>query len=229
MLTSGFDEIKRWESVPNRREPFTLEMLADMTAHSAVAGCGEDSLQVTLADWFECGLFAGLRLSEWAQEAQHSSMDSSYMLDFKKQARMFRLGDISFESNICARYSAVEDVGPACAGIQITRCWITFRTQKTARAVKSACLRSTLAVESVSCRRCCASSDASFAFAVQAMLPRLLHSIKMGAVSNPSLSHQSTSKRRCETWQRACITLTPKRTRLHSSSGPHTRCELERV
>ena len=109
ILTSVFDEIKRWETVPNRREPFTLEMLAEMTAHSAVARCGEDSLQVALADWFECGLFAGLRLSEWAQEAQHSSMDS-YMLDFKKQARAFRLGDISFESNTRARYSAAEAV-----------------------------------------------------------------------------------------------------------------------
>lgn len=129
VLTSVFDEIKRWESVPNRREPFTLEMLADMTAHSAVAGCGEDSLQVALADWFECGLFAGLRLSEWAQEAQHSSMEA-YKRNFKKQAGAFCLGDIGFESNTRARYSAVEAVSPTCAGIQMTRCWITFRTQK---------------------------------------------------------------------------------------------------
>ena len=50
-----------------------------------------------LTDKFECALFAGLRLSEWAQDARCSDI-KNYKLDFKKQARALCLGDIRFEA-----------------------------------------------------------------------------------------------------------------------------------
>ena len=59
-------EQKRWESMPNRREPLTPKMLLHL--HMCVDG--EDSLSAALADWATMGINLGLRKSEWCQE-QH--------------------------------------------------------------------------------------------------------------------------------------------------------------
>jgi hypothetical protein len=61
-LQAVYNELQRWERVPNRREPFTLEMLADVQsqAQACTLTDGPDSLLPVLADWFEVGLFSGL-------------------------------------------------------------------------------------------------------------------------------------------------------------------------
>ena len=59
-------EQKCWETVPNRREPFALEMQrAIANLHSATT----DSccLDAALANWTLCNLYAGCRGIEWAQ------------------------------------------------------------------------------------------------------------------------------------------------------------------
>ena len=87
-----------------------------------------DSLMATLADWFECGLFAGFRLSEWAQEASASRMET-FQLDVHGDAKALCLGDVRFASSTGARVSAADAVA-APPGTQFDKCWITFRTQK---------------------------------------------------------------------------------------------------
>ena len=127
-LTSVYNELARWESVPNRREPFTLEMLLHLRSDTQTASMSQDSLIMAMADWCECGLFAGLRLAEWAQDA-HCSDITNYKRDFKQQARAFCLGDIRFEDNTRTRFTA-RQVLDSRSDVSITKCWIKFRTQK---------------------------------------------------------------------------------------------------
>jgi hypothetical protein len=56
-----------WETLPNRREPFTVAMLQHLA--DSTIGDHPDSLDCTLRDWFAVGINAGCRRSEWAQDA----------------------------------------------------------------------------------------------------------------------------------------------------------------
>ena len=127
-ITSVYNELLRWESVPNRREPFTIEMLMNLKSLIASTSTEDDSLLAAASDWFECGLFAGLRLSEWAQEASRAHIDN-YQRDFKQQARAFTLEDIRFESETRLRTTAKEAIDAFTSGA-LVKCWIKFRTQK---------------------------------------------------------------------------------------------------
>ena len=74
--TKVYTTLARWEKVPLRREPFTLEMIADMHENFASSGLGPDSMLTALVDWFEVSLFTGSRLSEWVQDTNHEKLDS---------------------------------------------------------------------------------------------------------------------------------------------------------
>ena len=128
VLTSVFTELQRWESVPNRREPYTLEMLKDMQRRTAAADCGPDSMMSAMGDWFQCGLFAGFRLSEWAQDAGHHGL-TAYKRDCFRNAKALTLGDIRFADARGRWYSAVEAL-QAAQPLDLKKCWIKFRTQK---------------------------------------------------------------------------------------------------
>ena len=125
-LTKVYAELARWEKVPNRREPFTLEMLMDMHENFASSGLGPDSLLAALVDWFEVGLFAGSRLSEWAQDAYHEKINN-YKKDVRDETRAFTLLDFRFEDGNRGRYSALE---ASKADVPMAKCWTTYRTQK---------------------------------------------------------------------------------------------------
>jgi hypothetical protein len=57
-LSAVYDEQKRWEDVPNRREPFTLERnarrleLDDLSSESVANACGPNTQVAALVDWF---------------------------------------------------------------------------------------------------------------------------------------------------------------------------------
>ena len=59
-------EQERWETVPNRRKPFTLELQATLAAFDDIADnpCG---LNAAMLNWTMCNLYAGFRGIEWAQ------------------------------------------------------------------------------------------------------------------------------------------------------------------
>ena len=60
-------EVKRWESVPNRRETVTVKMVPHMCdKHKSKHLDSPDSV---LCDWNVLGIFYGFHLSEWAQKA----------------------------------------------------------------------------------------------------------------------------------------------------------------
>ena len=66
------NELKRWEAMPNRREPVTVAMLHKM--HALCAILHDDSLETALYDWNVLGIYYGFRLGEWAQNASTKSM-----------------------------------------------------------------------------------------------------------------------------------------------------------
>ena len=66
-ITYVVSEQRRWEKVPNRREPLTLDMLQAIILHSK--NSPSTSLNSALTDWFTLGVYMGPRLSEFAQHS----------------------------------------------------------------------------------------------------------------------------------------------------------------
>jgi hypothetical protein len=86
-----------------------------------------DSLTSALADWFECGLFAGLRLTEWSQSSRCSN-PLAPQLNHRMETRAFCLRDVRFAGSNNCRLSAI--AASITSATSIAKCWITFRTQK---------------------------------------------------------------------------------------------------
>ena len=63
------DEYLRWEKIPDRREPWTVEMQKafDKANREIDAADKDDTLPLALADWCALGLSTGYRIGEWAQ------------------------------------------------------------------------------------------------------------------------------------------------------------------
>ena len=150
VLTTVYNELNRWEIQPNRREPFTPEMLTDVRLRVAESGAGPDSRNSALADWFQCGLFAGFRLSEWAQPAYKTSIED-YQRDRGNDTQALCLRDIRFTDAHGAKYSASEVAQSLTLPSQMLR----PARRRTAKMVKSANSRGTpKARESALSRRC---------------------------------------------------------------------------
>ena len=63
----------RWETVPNRREPLTYDMVdyAYMSLRTSMiqdTNFLPDSLEECICDWLILGMQTGARLSEWCQD-----------------------------------------------------------------------------------------------------------------------------------------------------------------
>lgn len=89
-------EHHRWESVPNRREPVTWDMVAHQ--QSLVGQQSSTSLDAALADWLVVGLYAGFRLSEWAQPANVRKY-RAFQLNVDNSSRAFIASDFDFHAD----------------------------------------------------------------------------------------------------------------------------------
>ena len=129
ILASIFAEYERWEKQPNRREPLTLEMLSAVERRAATTTCKSvtTSLLPALCDWFECGLYAGFRLSKWAQDSTHSDVTSPALNLFGDPTALC-LPDVTFATTNNKKVTALAALQHPPA--HIVKCWITFRTQK---------------------------------------------------------------------------------------------------
>ncbi|MGH3055005.1 MAG: hypothetical protein ACRDL7_08525, partial [Gaiellaceae bacterium] len=65
IITKVLREQQRWERMPNRREPLTVEMLDNIHSQASI---DLDCLANAMADWASVGFLAGLRKCEWAQD-----------------------------------------------------------------------------------------------------------------------------------------------------------------
>jgi hypothetical protein len=86
-------EQKRWESVPNRREPFTLPMY-NIIAATAKQQSDITTLEVAMANWTLCNLYAGCRGIEWAQTSTTQAPISMYLRNRFNNAYAFTLSDV---------------------------------------------------------------------------------------------------------------------------------------
>jgi hypothetical protein len=81
-IAKVLDEQKRWESVPNRREPFTLEM-HKYIAHKATTQADDCCLDAALANWTLCNVYTGCRGIEWMQtDSKRQQLHSHYLNRF---------------------------------------------------------------------------------------------------------------------------------------------------
>ena len=125
-------EIKRWEQMPNRQEPFTPKMQRYLFNKVAAARASPsllvDHLEEALSDWFDLGgCYAGFRLSEWAQPS--SSSLASPAIKFGAQLpTAFLADDFRFELNSGRRISAFSALSLELRSIRAVL--ITWRTQK---------------------------------------------------------------------------------------------------
>ena len=86
-------EQRRWEMVPNRREPFTVEM-HNAIANSAKIQMDDCCLAAAMANWTLCNLYAGCRGIEWAQtQTAHQNIHTFHKNRFKN-AYAFTLNDV---------------------------------------------------------------------------------------------------------------------------------------
>ena len=91
-------EVKRWDGMPNRREPFTVAMYRYVAKRATEIG-DPDSLWAVCANFFGAGLYGGFRLSEWAQPNSYPKFGSFNPIPdgpLKGQAKAFTSGDIRF-------------------------------------------------------------------------------------------------------------------------------------
>jgi hypothetical protein len=123
-LKKVLDELRRWESMPNRREPYTVAM------HAAPCRRARNSppyeLRSALTDWFGAMLQAGGRLSEWAQPKGASEF-SKVTKNFRGDPKAFCLGDVEFLGEGKRRLSTAFALSHRR---QVRYVNITWRTQK---------------------------------------------------------------------------------------------------
>ena len=125
-LSAVYAELKRWENVPNRREPLTPAMLQKAVALAKLEPV--DSLTAVLADWFVVGIFAGLRSGEYAQTESSRRNPSHPALNHRRETRAFVLYDIRAVTRSGRRLR-----GAAVASVPVSELlsvWLLFRTQK---------------------------------------------------------------------------------------------------
>ena len=129
ILRSVLEDLRKYEGMPNRREPYDLDM--HKLAKSLVPRCHPDTLLPALVDGFEQGLCTGYRLSEWAQPAGRSDFTRpqlNHLVSAELRTRAIVPEDIRARtlSNHRARGLAILDYRL----VDLGRLWIRFRTQK---------------------------------------------------------------------------------------------------
>jgi hypothetical protein len=96
-ITVITDEVKRWENMPNRREPLTVDMI-----HYAALQCNKTRLfciENVMYDWSVIGIYTGPRLTEWAQHNSGITMNKT------GEPKAFLWGDVEFRGENDRRMS----------------------------------------------------------------------------------------------------------------------------
>jgi hypothetical protein len=125
------DKIKRWENIPERREPFTVEMLRYLIEllESQPHIYGPDSSLAVMVDWASCGLYDGFRLSEWAQINGHQALHNPQK-NFKGEASAFCIDDLEFYSDDHIRIPIDQIISLDSDSPLVGQDYLRYRTQK---------------------------------------------------------------------------------------------------
>lgn len=125
-LKGVYDEVSRWESLPDRREPFTVEMLNAM--HDGTFGSHHDhfSLFSCCRDWFGSGMYTGYRRTEFCQDSRRS-VDTP-LTNIFGDTQAFCLDDVTWQL-----FDGKHLTGAQCLlypRSAIYKGWMCWRTQK---------------------------------------------------------------------------------------------------
>jgi hypothetical protein len=125
------DKVKRWEDVPNQREPFTIKMRHFLVQllESQPHVYGPNSDLATLCDFCGMGLCDSFRLSEWAQPNSRSELDNP-QLNRRGDAMAFCLRDVQFLTPGKVRIPTADVTKMDTKDPAVGRDFITCRTQK---------------------------------------------------------------------------------------------------
>jgi len=129
ILAPIFRDLRKFETVPDRREPYDTSM--HVRAREQCAAADPDSIIAALTDGFEQGLCAGYRLSEWAQPDKHKEVTRpqlNHLVEPNITTRALVPADIRAETRSQIRITGLDIL--AYPLLSLTRVWVTFRTQK---------------------------------------------------------------------------------------------------
>jgi hypothetical protein len=87
------DEIKRWENLPNRREPLTVDMIYHQ--YGKCISATPHSVDHVLYDFEVIGIYSGVRLGEWAQTDNVRRLDQ-IRLNIDGTPAAFIISDLTF-------------------------------------------------------------------------------------------------------------------------------------
>ena len=131
-LQPVYTDLERYETVPDRREPYTPEMHAHARKIAQPFRRKDHRLKIpALADGFEMASMAGSRLTEWAQPAGKQKLHSflrDHLNHHTLKARAFCPLDIRVETYDKRRLRGLATL--QCPLKDIHKCWVKYRTQK---------------------------------------------------------------------------------------------------
>ena len=87
-------EHKRWESMPNRRDPITKSMILHWGGKSSTLH--PDSFLSSFYDWMVIGAYAGFRKSEWLQDASEFRKNKNFNRNIDSTVKAFIRQDFEF-------------------------------------------------------------------------------------------------------------------------------------
>ena len=93
-IKAVLDECKRYEGMPQRADPYTLEMHDCLMAYNHNIDANHDGLLRALEDSFNIGSYLGCRLREYAQDNEHKYFSTGGEVAPNGTKRAFTLHDI---------------------------------------------------------------------------------------------------------------------------------------
>ena len=110
-------EVKRWESVPDRREPLTKNMIEYIYNKGIkLAKFKKDNLYMALADWLILGQQSGFRRKEWAQDRSYVKKHKDIQRNVDGSPSAFIISDMEFrgKNNKRLDQNSTKDLQRAC-------------------------------------------------------------------------------------------------------------------
>jgi hypothetical protein len=131
MIQGVIDEVKRWEDIPDRREPLTIEMIYYLQElyESKPYLYSSDSALAVIIDYAGAGLYDGFRLSEWAQPNAHAEIHNPN-LNYRGEPSAFCIDDVRFLSEDKISISTERILLLHHTSPIVGRDFVKYRTQK---------------------------------------------------------------------------------------------------
>ena len=125
-LKAVYDELKRWEDEPNRREPITEEMVR--LALKKALGISFTSLPSALADWYVAAIYGGFRCGEWAQTDTTRKFPTNPAKNARLDTQAFCLNDFRAVTKTRRHLTGAEIISVPVEALADT--WTKWRMQK---------------------------------------------------------------------------------------------------